>query len=283
MTFVDIAGIVRGRLGGGGPGQQVPGRHPRERRHLPGGAGLRGPRRHPRRRPGRPGRRHRDHQHRADPGRPPDRRQRLTKLAEEARKQPDAGPAARGGRAGPRRSSTTGRTVLERGRAGEIDVDAPARPAPADAPSRSSTCSTSTRAPWATRRWRPSCGRWWRPAEAVVLCAQIEAEVAALDPDDAAELLRRLRPGRVGPGAAGPRRVPHPRPPDLPDRRAQGGAGVDDPHRRHRPGGGRRHPHRLRAGLHQGRGRQLRRPGGGRARWRRRGPPARPAWRARTT
>ncbi len=27
------------------------------------------------------------------------------------------------------------------------------------------------------------------PAEAVVLCAQIEAEVAALDPDDAAELL----------------------------------------------------------------------------------------------
>ena len=49
-----------GRVGGGGPGQQVPGRHPRERRHLPGGPRLRRRRRHPRRRPGRPGGRHRD-------------------------------------------------------------------------------------------------------------------------------------------------------------------------------------------------------------------------------
>ena len=38
----------QGCLGGGGPGQQVPGRHPRERRHLPGGPGLHRPRRDPR-------------------------------------------------------------------------------------------------------------------------------------------------------------------------------------------------------------------------------------------
>ncbi len=62
------------RVAGRGPGQPVPGRHPRDRRHLPGGAGLPRRRRRPRRRAGGSGRRHRDGQHRADPGRPPDGR-----------------------------------------------------------------------------------------------------------------------------------------------------------------------------------------------------------------
>ena len=50
VTFVDIAGMVEGRVRGRGPGQQVPGQHPRVRRDLPGGAGVRRRRRDPRRR-----------------------------------------------------------------------------------------------------------------------------------------------------------------------------------------------------------------------------------------
>ena len=68
------------------------------------------------------------------------------------------------------------------------------------------------------------------PAEAVVLCAQIEAEVAALDP--------RTTPPSCWPSygqdesglvqlVAG--RIPHPRAADVPDRRAEGVAGLDHP------------------------------------------------------
>ena len=52
VTFVDIAGLVRGASQGRGTGQQVPGRHPRDRRHLPGGARLPRRRCRPRRRRG---------------------------------------------------------------------------------------------------------------------------------------------------------------------------------------------------------------------------------------
>ncbi len=93
----------------------------------------------------------------------------------------------------------------------------------------------------------------------------------------------QLRAGGVGAGAAGPRGLRHARAADLPDRRAQGGAGVDHPCRRHRAQGRRGHPHRLRAGVHQGRGHQLRRPDGVPARSPPRATPARRAWRARTT
>ena len=54
VTFVDIAGIVKGASGRRGSGQQVPGQHPRKRRDLPGGAGVRRRRRGACRRPGRP-------------------------------------------------------------------------------------------------------------------------------------------------------------------------------------------------------------------------------------
>ena len=75
VSFVDIAGIVRGRERGRGARQQVPRQHPRGRRDLPGDPRLRRRRRRPRRRRGRPGRRHRDDQHRADPRRPADHRE----------------------------------------------------------------------------------------------------------------------------------------------------------------------------------------------------------------
>ena len=54
--------------------------------------------------------------------------------------------------------------------------------------------------------------------------------------------------------------LPHARPADLPDGRAQGVPRLDDPQGLDRAAGRRRHPHRLPARLHQGRGRLLRRP-----------------------
>ena len=51
VSFVDIAGIVKGASRGRGPGQQVPRQHPRGRRDLPGRPGLRRRRRRARRRP----------------------------------------------------------------------------------------------------------------------------------------------------------------------------------------------------------------------------------------
>ena len=52
------------------------------------------------------------------------------------------------------------------------------------------------------------------PAEAVFLDAKIEAELAELPADEAAELLAD-RPDRAGPGPAGPGRFPHARLADL--------------------------------------------------------------------
>ena len=69
LTFVDIAGLVRGASQGRGPGQSVPCPYPRGRRHRACGALLRGQRSRPRAEPHRPDRRHRDHRDRADAGR----------------------------------------------------------------------------------------------------------------------------------------------------------------------------------------------------------------------
>ena len=99
------------------------------------------------------------------------------------------------------------------------------------------------------------------PAEAVFLDAKTEADLAELDDEDALELLAVDRPDgvrarRPSPGSAfdtlGPADVPHGRPEGVPR--------LDDPQGRHRARGGRCHPHRLPEGLHQGRGHLLRRP-----------------------
>jgi ribosome-binding ATPase len=86
------------------------------------------------------------------------------------------------------------------------------------------------------------------PAEAIFMDAKIESELIDLPDDEARE--------------AHPHRLPHPRPADLPDRRPQGSAGLDDPGRRHRARGGRGHPQRLPARIHQGGDRLVRRPHG---------------------
>ena len=75
VSFVDIAGIVRGASRGRGAGQQVPREHPRERRDLPGDPRVPRPQRRARRRRGLAEGRHRDDQHRADPRRPADHRE----------------------------------------------------------------------------------------------------------------------------------------------------------------------------------------------------------------
>jgi ribosome-binding ATPase len=114
------------------------------------------------------------------------------------------------------------------------------------------------------------------PAPSVVLCAKVEAELADLDESDALELLQSFgqsesglaQLSRVGFDALGLA--------DLPDGRTQGDSGLDDPPRRDGARGGRRDPHRLPEALHQGRGRLLRRPDGrrlhGRGARRRQGP-----------
>ena len=150
-------------------------------------------------------------------------------------------------------------------------------------PSRSCTSSTSTRPSWPTPTFLDELRALVAPAEAVFMDAKIESELIDLPEDEARELLESI--GQTEPGldqlirvgfrtlglqtylTAGP----------------EGGAGLDDPGRGDRARGRRRDPHRLPARLHQGRDRRVRRPGGRRARWRRRRRPARSASRARTT
>ena len=114
-----------------------------------------------------------------------------------------------------------------------------------------------------TPRSRPSCWSWTRSR-----------------PRELLESIGQHEPGLYALARAG---LSHPGPADLPDRRPEGVARLDDQAGRDRPAGRRGDPHRLRARVHQGRDRLVRRPGGGRARWPRPRRRARCAWRARTT
>ena len=69
------------------------------------------------------------------------------------------------------------------------------------------------------------------PAEAIFLDAKIESELVEMEPDEAREFLAEMGIDEPGSRRAGPGRLRHPRPADLPDRRAQGVAGLDDPAR----------------------------------------------------
>ena len=200
------------------------------------------------------------------------------RVADAARAGPGARPRCTQARDDPRR------------RADHLAALPPARSTPScsptcicSPPSRSSTCSTSTRATSATTPPAKELAGLVAPAEAVVLCAQIEAELVDLDAADAAELLAGYGQDESGLVqlvhvgfrtlglqtflTAGPKEA----------------RAWTIPHRRHRARGGGGDPHRLPAGVHQGRDRRLRGPDGRPARCRRCGPPARPASRARTT
>jgi GTP-binding protein YchF len=84
-------------------------------------------------------------------------------------------------------------------------------------------------------------------AGCVVISAAIEEEIAQLDDAERAEFL-----AAIGLEEAGLDRLMH-------DRRPEGGPGLDDPGRRQRAAGCRRDPRRLREGLHPGRDHRLRR------------------------
>ncbi len=198
VRFVDIAGLVRGASEGQGLGNQFLAPHPRDRRDLPGGAGLRRPDVSHVDGDVSPERRHRDHRHRADPGRPAD--------AGEGR-----APAGQGGqvRQGRRRRRTAdaaaqaqqlldgGTTLFAGAAAAGIDLAdlrelqlLTAKPFlyvfnVDDASSPTTRCASELAALVA-------------PAEAIFLDAKTEAELAELPEDEAAELLAELGLGEPG-------------------------------------------------------------------------------------
>ena len=185
---------------------------------------------------------------------------RITKLAKESRKQPDLVPQLRAAEQA-REILDSGRTVASAVATGEIDAALLADLHLLSAKPFIYVFNVDEGA-LGDADLADRLRALVAPAEAVVVCAQIEAEVAALDPDDAAELLAGYGQDESGLVqlvhvgfrtlglqtflTAGPKEA----------------RGVDDPHRGHRPDGGRHHPHRLRAGVHQGRGGRLRGPGG---------------------
>ena len=112
---------------------------------------------------------------------------RLVKLAKESRKQPDLVPALDAAEQA-RSILDGGRTIAAAVAAGEIDPVLLADLHLLSAKPFIYVFNVDEDA-LGDEELRSRLSALVAPAEAVVLCAQIEAEVAALDPDDAAELL----------------------------------------------------------------------------------------------
>ncbi len=94
-------------------------------------------------------------------------------------------------------------------------------------------------------------------AACVIISAKIEAEFAGLPPDDRVGVPGRHGPLGAGPQPPDPRRLPAARPRHLFHRRPEGGARLDHHARHQGPGGGRRHSHGFREGLHSRRDHRL--------------------------
>ena len=112
---------------------------------------------------------------------------RITKLAKESRKQPDLVPQLRAAEQA-REILDAGRTVASAIAAGEIDADLVADLHLLSAKPFIYVFNVDEGS-LGDEDLAARLEALVAPAEAVVLCAQIEAEVAALDPEDAAELL----------------------------------------------------------------------------------------------
>ena len=122
---------------------------------------------------------------------------RLAKLLARGADALGAGRGPRRHRGGARASSTTGRPISAAAASGEIDPASPVRPPPAH--------GQAVHLRLQRRRGRPGDADRHRelaalvaPAESVVLCAQLEAELAALEPADAAEMLAEYGQLRSG-------------------------------------------------------------------------------------
>ena len=112
---------------------------------------------------------------------------RLVKLAKESRKQPELVSALRGAEQA-REILDGGRTIAAAAAAGEIDPQLLADLHLLSAKPFIYVFNVDEGA-LGDETLRAELDALVAPAEAVVLCAQIESEVAALDPEDAAELL----------------------------------------------------------------------------------------------
>ena len=111
----------------------------------------------------------------------------VTRLAKESRKQPDLVPALRAAEQA-REILDAGRTIASAVAAGEIDPGPLAELHLLSAKPFIYVFNVDEGA-LGDPAVRDGLAALVAPAEAVVVCAQIEAEVAALDPEDAAELL----------------------------------------------------------------------------------------------
>ena len=112
---------------------------------------------------------------------------RLVKLAKESRKQPELVPALNAATAA-RDILDSGRTIADAAAAGEVDLELLADLHLLSAKPFIYVFNVDE-GRLTDETLRAELAALVAPAESVVLCAQIEAEVAALDPDDAAELL----------------------------------------------------------------------------------------------
>jgi ribosome-binding ATPase len=112
---------------------------------------------------------------------------RLVKLAKESRKQPDLVPALRAGEQA-QKILDGGRTIASAAAAGEVDPVLLADLHLLSAKPFIYVFNVDEGA-LGDEAVRSELAALVSPAAAVVVCAQIEAEVAVLDPDDAAELL----------------------------------------------------------------------------------------------
>ena len=270
IEFVDIAGLVKGASHGRRAGQQVPQPHPRGGRHRPGRALLRGRGHHPRVRRRRSDARHRDHQHRADA-----RRSRVGARSgceragqgRQARRQGARGRGRGAGEARARTSTPASRpcTLRADARRSELIVRGFFLLTRQADHLRRATCKERDLADRRHQSARASrcantCART-SPARRSSSARRSRATWSTSSPDEAQEFLEGTGRDRERRRRADPRDLPPARPAHLLHRRREGSPRLDDPRRRHRAQGGRRHPLRLRARLHQGRDRRLRRPG----------------------
>ena len=188
-----------GRLGWPGSRQPVPVAHPRDGRDLPGRQSVHRSRRQPRRRRRVPGAGHRDDRHRADAGRPPDAGEGGAAAGQggQVRQGPRPGADRRRGGEGAAGAGRRHDPVRGRGR-GRDRPGRPARSCSCSRPSRSCTSSTRTTRSWPTTSCASASPAWSRPAESIFLDAKTEAELAELEPEEAAELLAELGLGEPG-------------------------------------------------------------------------------------
>ena len=110
--------------------------------------------------------------------------------------------------------------VRRRGR-GRHRPRRPARAAPADRQAVPLRLQRRRGRARPTRRFKDELRALVAPAEAIFLDAKIEAELIELPDDEALELLQSIGQDESGLRPARPRRLPHPRAADLPDRRAR--------------------------------------------------------------